>query len=118
MSAFPKLLFSPFHRVYPLSLSRITKVRSPWMIKAITAQGAVSLRTLTTMLPCTARGLAWRELEDHPLSKDSLASLFSNTIPSIRVPGFLSEDECQRLLNIVKTSPMVHPLASLQRRPH
>lgn len=38
----------------------------------------------------------WKTDEPQPLSRASLAALFANEIPAIRIPGFASADECAR----------------------
>ena len=36
----------------------------------------------------------WRSFEPEPLSQSSLAALFANEIPAIRIPNFCTADEC------------------------
>lgn len=43
----------------------------------------------------------WSTLEDKPLTRESLAELFANSIPCVRHKGFLSPKECERMVEIV-----------------
>lgn len=49
----------------------------------------------------------WRSLEDHSLSKSSLLDAFANNIPLVREGGFLSEEECNAILDILQTHKIV-----------
>lgn len=50
----------------------------------------------------------WHTLDDQSLSMQSIKQLLSNSIPTIRRRNFLSEDECQRLVEIIQTHEIVH----------
>lgn len=45
----------------------------------------------------------WTTLDDQPLTRASIENLFSNTIPSIRVANMLSTEECERLVDVIRT---------------
>lgn len=45
----------------------------------------------------------WRTLEDQPLTRASIRDLFENTIPTIRHEKFLSKEECQKSVEVIKT---------------
>jgi hypothetical protein len=49
----------------------------------------------------------WKTLEDQPLTKVSLQELFSNEIPCVRHKGFLSHEECERMVRIVQDTKFV-----------
>lgn len=49
----------------------------------------------------------WRSLEDHSLSKSSLLDGFANNIPLIREKDFLSDEECNAMLEILQTHKIV-----------
>ncbi|KAI1106531.1 hypothetical protein F4804DRAFT_300304 [Jackrogersella minutella] len=44
----------------------------------------------------------WSTLEDQPLTYRSVKNLLENTIPTIRQRNFLSNDECKKLVEIIK----------------
>lgn len=52
----------------------------------------------------------WHTAKTLPLSRLNLRDLFQNRIPDVRVRNFLSADECQSLVNIIKTHQIVHSL--------
>lgn len=49
----------------------------------------------------------WRSLEDNPLSKTTLLDAFANNIPLVRERDFLSEDECNSMLDILQGHKIV-----------
>lgn len=55
----------------------------------------------------------WRSLEDHSLSKSSLLDAFANNIPLVRERAFLTDEECNAMLDILQTHKIVR-LDSIQ----
>jgi hypothetical protein len=49
----------------------------------------------------------WRSLHDENLSSRSLTGLLNNDIPAIRVPQFLSSEECNRMVDVVSSHKIV-----------
>ncbi|OCL05614.1 hypothetical protein AOQ84DRAFT_298585 [Glonium stellatum] len=49
----------------------------------------------------------WIKIEEQPLSSESLADLFSNRIPALRVRNFLSAQECERMVNVIQTQKII-----------
>jgi hypothetical protein len=49
----------------------------------------------------------WRTFEDQPLSMGSLIDVFAGRIPVVRVPDFLTQDEREKMLEIVKEHQLV-----------
>jgi hypothetical protein len=45
----------------------------------------------------------WSTIDTQLLSRESLHDLLQNKVPDVRVPSFLSGDECQSLVKIIKT---------------
>jgi hypothetical protein len=52
----------------------------------------------------------WSTFEDQEMTKNAMMSLFANEIPVVRQKHFLSPDECETLLEILKTHQMVYIL--------
>lgn len=50
----------------------------------------------------------WSTLEDKPLTRESLAELFANGNPCVRHKGFLSPEECERMVEIVHETKFGH----------
>ncbi|KAI0014518.1 hypothetical protein F4780DRAFT_767864 [Xylariomycetidae sp. FL0641] len=50
----------------------------------------------------------WTTLEEKPLTNETLEDLFANRIPCVRHKGFLSHDECSRLVKIAKEMKFGH----------
>lgn len=60
----------------------------------------------------------WHTFEDQPMSLESLIDVFANRIPVFRVPGWLSPEECERMMQIMKTHDIVGtPNDGVGRRP-
>lgn len=49
----------------------------------------------------------WRTFEDQSLSLGSLIDVFAGRIPVVRVPGFLTPNEREKMLQIVKEHQLV-----------
>ena len=49
----------------------------------------------------------WTTFDEQPLSGESIAELFSNTIPAVRYPKLFSTEECAKLVDIIKTAHVV-----------
>jgi hypothetical protein len=59
--------------------------------------------------PSTAKNVAtnWKTFEDQPISPRSLMDVFANRTPVVRVKEFLTQDECERMLQVVRTHKLV-----------
>jgi hypothetical protein len=49
----------------------------------------------------------WKTFGDQPMTLASLLGVFANRIPVVRERGFLTQDECQKMLEIIKTHELV-----------
>ncbi|KAF3764030.1 hypothetical protein M406DRAFT_280107 [Cryphonectria parasitica EP155] len=49
----------------------------------------------------------WRTLDDQSMSSSALMDAFANDIPLVRQRGFLTPEECEKMLDIVKTHKIV-----------
>lgn len=50
----------------------------------------------------------WLRHGEEPLTRESLAALFANEIPAIRIRGFASAQECQAFAKAVRAAPIRH----------
>ena len=48
----------------------------------------------------------WKTNEAQPLSADTLAALFANEVPAIRIPGFATPEECARFAEATRRFTM------------
>jgi hypothetical protein len=49
----------------------------------------------------------WSTFTDQKLTSRSLIDVFANRTPVVRVKGFLDPEECQRMLQVVRTHDIV-----------
>ena len=49
----------------------------------------------------------WKTLEVQPMNKKSLFDVFAGTVPVVRQKDFLSNEECKRMVEVLKTHDIV-----------
>ena len=52
----------------------------------------------------------WNAVGDEPVTAETISALLSNSLSNLGVKDFLSRQECARMVNVIRTHPIVTPL--------